>query len=407
MQLVERHIIVDTKPFEQICFNSARLYNFINYHKRQALFGYQEDFSENEVSGLCAEYNQEDYRRLPAQTAQQVIKQVFDAWRSHWAALKERKRTPSKFMAKPKPPKYKDKQGYNVATFPQNCSLKSGFMHFPKATKLPPIKTKVDNVCQVRIIPQATCFVIEIVYEKKEVMHENVKEGNALSIDLGLKNLITAIDNVGNRPFIINGGRTKSINAYFNKKKALLASYVGSRGTSNRIVGLTLKRSNKIENEMHQTSAFILKYCLANNIGTVVIGKNEHWKSKINLGKQTNQNFVSIPHAKLIDKIAYKLQLNGIKLIIQEESYTSKCDHLALEPIEKHEVYLGKRVGRGLFLSSTGKVLNADVNGAIGIMLKSKVIRECERFIRSITDTGIAFMPHKVKFMESFFLSPK
>ncbi len=122
----------------------------------------------------------------------------------------------------------------------------------------------------------------------------------------------------------------------------------------------------------------------------------------MNLGTKTNQNFISIPHAKFINKLHYKLELNGINMIVQEESYTSKVDHLAMETIERHDIYAGKRVKRGLFKSSTGKVLNADVNGANGIMLKSKVVRECGRFIENITDTGLAFRPYKVKFVQSF-----
>ena len=405
MQLVERHIRINDKAIEDICFKSARLYNFCNYHKRQAFFGNIQKFEEYELSKLLAEFNQEDYRALPAQTSQQIIKLLFKNWKSYFKALKEYKKCPSKFKGNPKQPKYKDKAGYSICIFTnQQVNLKGGLIHFPKQANIQPLKTKVDNISQVRIIPQATCFVIEVVYEKKEVKHEKIKEENVLSIDLGLNNLITAIDNVGNNPFIINGRGLKSINAYFNKKRAKLMSYVGNKGTSNRINKLTFDRNNKIENAMHQVSDFILKYCLKYNIGTVVIGKNEHWKKKINIGSRNNQNFVSIPHAKLIDKIKYKLELNSIKLVEQEESYTSKCDHLAFEPIQKQAIYLGKRIKRGLFLSSIGKTINADVNGAIGIMLKSKVIPECEKFISNIRNIGLGFNPYKVEFVKSFEL---
>lgn len=399
MQLVERHIRVNSDELEQVCFKSARLFNFINYHKRQVYFGKQKDFKEYEVSGLCAEFNQEDYRALPAQCSQQVIKQVFKGWKSFWAALKEYKKNPGKFLGRPKPPRYKDKDGYNILTFTdQQVRIKDGYIHFPKGT-ISPLKTKLDNICQVRIVPNSTCFIIEVVYEKKEAQHENVKSENVLSIDMGLNNICTAIDNVGNQPFIINGGMLKSINAYFNRKRAKLMVFIGDRGTSNRIERLTHKRNRKVEDRLHKISHFILSYCLHHGIGKVVIGKNEHWKQKINIGSRNNQNFVSIPHAKLIDKIAYKLKLNGIELIVQEESYTSKCDHLAFEPIQKQAVYSGKRIKRGLFRSKTGKAINADVNGAIGILLKSKVVRECGSFIRSITDTGLAFRPVKVNIL--------
>lgn len=222
-------------------------------------------------------------------------------------------------------------------------------------------------------------------------------------IDLGLNNLMAAIDNVGNRPFIINGRILKSINQYYNRRKAKLMSYIGDKGTSRRIERLTQKRNNKIEDSLHKISNFILRYCLKYGIGTVVIGKNEHWKSggfktpmKADTRRQNNQNFISIPHAKLIEKITYKLFLNGIATKVQEESHTSKCDHLALEPIHHHDNYLGKRKKRGLFVSSTGKLINADVNGAIGIGIKSKVVRE--DFIFNLLNTGIAQMPYRIEY---------
>lgn len=397
MQLVERHIVIDSEPLEQLCFKAARLYNFINYHKRQAFFGKQENFSEYEISGLCSEFKQDDYKNLPAQTSQQIIKQVFKSWKSYFKALKEFKKHPSKFLGRPKPPHYKKKDGLGAAYFTnQQIKLQDGFIKFPKSVNIPNLQTKVDNLCQVRIIPQATCFVIEIIYEKKDVTHENIKKENVLMIDLGLNNIVTAIDNVGNRPFIINGRILKSVNQYFNRKKAKLMSYIGNRGTSKRIEKLTHKRNNKVSDSLHKISNFILKYCLQHGIGTVVVGKNDHWKQKASMGKKNNQNFISIPHAKLINKITYKLALNGIKTIEQEEAHTSKCDHLALETIEHHDKYLGRRVGRGRFKSSTGKLLNADVNGAIGIGRKSKVVQD--DFIINLLNTGIAQMPYRIEY---------
>ena len=404
MQLTERHIIIQSEPLEQLCFKAARLYNFINYHKRQAFFGKQEDFSEYEISGLCAEFKQDDYKNLPAQTSQQIIKQVFKAWKSYFKALKEFRKYPAKFLGRPKPPHYKKKDGLGTVFFTaQQIKLKDGIVKFPKASNIPDLQTKVDNLCQVRIIPQATCFVIEIIYEKKEETHENIKKENVLMIDLGLNNIVTAIDNVGNRPFIINGRILKSVNQYFNRRRAKLMSYVGNKGTSKRIEKLTHKRNNKVSDSLHKISNFILKYCLQHGIGTVVIGKNDHWKQggfstpmKADTKRQNNQNFISVPHAKLIDQITYKLALHGIILIVHEESHTSKCDHFALETIEHHDKYLGRRVGRGRFKSSTGKLLNADVNGAIGIGRKSKVVQD--DFILNLLNTGIAQMPYRVEY---------
>lgn len=393
MQLVERHIKINDKPIEELCVKAKNLYNQSLYYLRQAIFGKIQYFSEYELSGLFAEFNQNDFRNLPSQTSQQIIKQVFKNYKSWNKARREWQKNPSKFSGKPRLPKYKKVTSEVIFTV-QQINIKDGFISFPKMTKLHPLKTNVDNICQVRIIPRASCFIIEVVYNKEEIKNGNLKKENVLSIDLGLNNLATCVNNVGLQPFIINGRIMKSVNQMYNKTKARLMSYVGNKGTSNRINRLSFYRNNFINDKFHKTSRFIINYCLENEIGTIIIGYNKQWKDKINIGKVNNQKFVSIPHSKLIDKITYKAKLVGIDVIEHEESYTSKCDSLVLESICKHEVFLGKRINRGLFQSSIGKLINADVNGAINIARKAKVINDS--VIAQIIDSGIAFMPIRI-----------
>ena len=140
---------------------------------------------------------------------------------------------------------------------------------------------------------------------------------------------------------------------------------------------------------------YIVNYCINNNIGSIVIGLNKGWKQEISLGKRTNQKFVEVPFSRLIDKISYKCKLVGISFHIHEESYTSKVDHLAFEKLGKHDVYLGKRKKRGLFQSSIGKLLNADINGAIGI--GRKVFGDF--YVSKIIDSGFAFNPVRVSIL--------
>lgn len=392
MQLVERHIVLNDKSIEDVCFKAARLYNFCNYYRRQVHFHTLEKFSEYELSGMLAEFKQEDYKALPAQTAQQVIKLLFKNWKAYFAALKAFKKNPASFTGRPKPPKYKDKQGYGICIFTgQQVKLKDGYIHFPKSVHLEPVKTKVTKAKQVRLVPQATCFVIEIVYNATPTIHE-VEKSKFLTIDLGVNNFATCISNVGEKPFIINGRILKSKNQWYNKHKATLMSYIGDKGTSNRINQLTFKRNTFIEDKLHQISRFIVNYCIDHEIGSIVIGKNPLWKQEINTGKRNNQNFINLPHAKLIDKITYKAAMAGIEVQVPEEAYTSKCDHFALEPMQHHDTYLGKRVKRGLFQSSTGVVLNADINGAIGI--SRKVFGDS--VVKQIADSGLAFNPVKL-----------
>ena len=187
----------------------------------------------------------------------------------------------------------------------------------------------------------------------------------------------------------------KSFNQWYNKLRAKLMNFVGDRGTSKRLKRLNNKRNFWIEYKIHKVSRWIINFCKKNNIGTIVIGLNKGWKQEINLGKKTNQKFVEIPFSRLIDKITYKGKLIGIDVQTAEESYTSKVDHLAFEPLEKRDVYSGKRIKRGLFQSSVNKLINADVNGAIGI--GRKVFGDF--YVNRIINSGLAFNPIRVNIL--------
>lgn len=395
MRLVERHIVRDNR-FEDICFKSGLLYNYVLYSVRQGIFS-GNYLKEYEFSTKLGRENQFDFRNLPTDLSQQVVGQVFKSIRSWVKLKKDFDKNPSKYgNHRPHIPSYKKGKKQNMVVFTTNsCRIKDGYIHFVKNI-IYPIKTKIGDskLCQVRIIPQATCYVIEVIYEKKE-QELNLNKDNVLSIDLGLNNLCSCISNVGLIPFIVNGRIMKSFNQWYNKNKAKLMSYVGDVGTSKRLRQLNNYRNFWIEDYIHKVSRYIVNYCINNNIGSIVIGLNKGWKQEINLGKKTNQKFVEIPFSRLIDKISYKCKLVGISFQINEESYTSKVDHLAFEKLGKHDVYLGKRKKRGLFQSSIGKLLNADINGAIGI--GRKVFGDF--YVSKIIDSGFAFNPVRVSIL--------
>ena len=394
MRLVERHIVKD-KRFEDICFKSGLLYNYVLYQVRQGIFS-GKYLKEYDLSTKLGRENQFDFRNLPCGVSQQVVKQVFQNIKSWMKLKKDYEKNPSKYDSRPKLPKYKKGKKQNMLVFTTcTCRIKNWYIHFAKDI-VKPIKTNIgeNKLCQVRIIPQATCYVVEVIYEKKEIDLQ-LNKSNILSIDLGLNNLCTCISNVGVKPFIVNGRIVKSFNQWYNKTKAKRMSYIGDKGTSRYLRFLNNRRSFWIDDKIHKISRWIINFCINNNIGNVVIGLNKGWKQDIDLGKKNNQKFVEIPFSKLIDKISYKGRLIGINVQTTEESYTSKVDHLAFETLEKHDVYLGKRKKRGLFQSSVNKLLNADVNGAIGI--GRKVFGDS--FVKKIIDSGFAFNPIKVNIL--------
>jgi len=358
---------------DSTCFKAKNLYNVANYLVRQQLF-YLETFlpyDGKDDSLYFQVKNHAAYKALPAQTAQQILKKLEDNWRSFFAAMKEWRVHPSKFLGIPKPPKYKSKDGRFTTFFTnQQCKVRGGYIRFPK-TKLY-VKTQVtEPLNEVRITPEGNRYKIEIVHE--HVVPELVSRASyrIASIDLGLNNLVTLTTNTGEKPVVVNGKVGKSMNHYFNKKKAKLMSNVGDRGTSDRLWKLVIKRNHKIDDQMHKASRYVVNWCVDHGIDTLVIGKNDGWKQEIDMGKKNNQNFVSIPFESLVEKIAYKCEDAGIRFVETEESYTSKCSFLDEETMEHHEAYLGRRVKRGLFRSADGTRINADVNGSYNIMRKA------------------------------------
>jgi transposase, IS605 orfB family len=274
-------------------------------------------------------------------------------------------------------PKYLDKvSGRYVATFPkQAISLRE----FKKTGKLRLSQTDIyittkitvfNSIKEVRVVPRANSYLIEVVYEVQEKQIK--KNNNVASIDLGLNNLSTLTFNTNDTPLVINGRPLKSINQYYNKKKAQYQSRLkGGRHASKRISKLTDKRNNKVTDYLHKASRLLVNQLVSKDIGTLVIGKNPNMKQDINIGKVNNQNFVQLPIMRFSEMVKYKCELEGINVIYKEESYTSKCSFLDLETICKHDNYMGRRIKRGLFVSSTGREINADVNGSYNIMLKA------------------------------------
>jgi IS605 OrfB family transposase len=384
MQLVEKHIIKKNdknwKQVDYLSFISKNLYNQAIYYIKQnyketgkflRYYDIEKYFRLNDLK------ENENYKLLPNNTSQQILMLLDKNLKSFFALLKLWKKDKKSLNGCPKFPKYKDKlKGRNILIFTKNqFNIKDGCLNFPKKTKLNNIKTKVNlkDAQQVRIVPQSSCYTIEIIYNFEEVNYELNKD-NYLSIDLGVNNLCAiATNQPGLKPLLINGKPLKSINQYANKLIAKEQNQLKknhNKYSSKNLEKIRLKRQNKISFYLHNVSKYIIQYCVNNDIKNIVIGHNKEWKQECNIGKRNNQNFVQIPFNTLIQQVQYKAKMVGINVIITEESYTSKVDHLAFEEMKHQENYLGKRIKRGLFSSSKKLLLNADINAAIGILRK-------------------------------------
>ena len=401
VERIEKHLLKNNlKEIDQLCFNSKNLYNYCNYILRQSFLKTGKLPNEYELSHQLVIEKQVDWSKMKANTNQQVLKFLYKNWKSFFETTKEYKVNPDKFLGKPKLPKYKDKEkGRNFVNFTccNKSNIKDGYFYFPKFTKIDPIRTAVrnENLCCARIVPDTNCYWLEIVY-KIEVPDKNTSiTGDYLSIDLGINNFATCYNSKNNSSFIVDGKVLKSFNQFYNKKDAELKSklkIINNQYTSKRTKKLSLKRENKINDYMHKVSAYIIDYCLENKIGSIVIGHNKSWKQNCNIGKVNNQKFVQIPFNKFINQLQYKCENFGLEFILTEESYTSKIDHYAVEEMKHQNNYLGSRKHRGLFQSNKGFEINADVNGAIGILRK---VIDNSQFIE-IVNRGVVTSPNRI-----------
>ncbi len=369
MKLTETIQVRKSKELSLLCHLAKNLYNLANFHYRQFFFHLDEFINYYDLQVILKDHRA--YKALPAQTSQQILRLVTKNWKSYWKAIKEYSKDKSKFLGRPKMPNYKRTNGESIAIFTnQNSWIKNGQIQFPKSINLPSIKTRIKQHQQIRILPKGRYYIIEIIYNKEE-KNLLLDKNRALSIDLGINNLITAANNIEQRPLIVKGNVLKSINQLYNKIRGITRSFVdSSHPETMKMNTQTKKRNNKIKDYFHKTSRMLIEYSKTNNIGTIIIGYNKEWKQESNMGARNNQTFVSIPHLKLIKMIQYKAQLVGILVVLVDESYTSKCSALDNEPIGKHDTYMGKRIKRGLFQSSKGIKINADVNGAMNILRK-------------------------------------
>ena len=378
MQLVEKHIIrlnhTLYKECDKLCFASKNIYNQALYLIRQE---YETTKTYNVLNDSYSYMKDKDcFKQLPQKVAQATLRSVHSVCQSFFGLLHSTKAQNNNV----KFPHYLHKtNGRYVATFNNQTISKKVFKKVHKI-KLSQCNiefyTKIDDFSSincVRIVPQLEQYTIEVVYTIADIKPLKSNRTYA-SIDLGVSNLATITYSDGKQPKIINGKPLKSINQYYNKRLAYYKSKletVNKKKTSHRIKRFTNKRNNKVNTYLHKASKYIVSDIQSKGITTLVIGKNTEWKTECSIGKVNNQNFIQIPHSRFIDMLSYKCEKVGIKVRLQEESYTSKCSFLDGEEICKHETYMGRRVKRGLFKSANGKYINADVNGSYNIMRKA------------------------------------
>ena len=389
----------------ELCRTAKNLTNQAIYNVRQHYFQ-EKQFLKYE-SNYHEMKNSKSYKLLNSNMAQQTLKDVNEMFKSFFSLIKLAKQGKYNFKHI-RMPKYLPKNGYAnliigminikddmILTIPYSYTFKKKY-----ETK---IQIKVPKVLEdkkikeIRIIPKfnARFFEIQYTYEIQEE-EINLNTNNALAIDLGVNNLCTCITNTG-KSFIIDGRKLKSINQFFNKQNARLQSIKDKQNIlkqTKQQYMISRKRKNRVDDYINKTCRYIINYCLANDIGTLVIGYNQSFQCKPDMSKKNNQNFTFLPFGKIREKLEYLCKRYNINYVLQEESYTSKAsffdnDELPIYNMDNPQNYefSGKRIKRGLYQTKDGYLFNADCNGALNILRKSSAVDLSILCSRGVLDT--------------------
>ncbi|MHA1690080.1 MAG: RNA-guided endonuclease InsQ/TnpB family protein [Candidatus Heimdallarchaeaceae archaeon] len=372
------------RELSKLCHLTKNLYNRGNFPIKEQLKQNNKLLFYYDLDKLLK--SEQCYKLLPAQTAQYTLKILTRNWKAYFLTLKEWKKQPNKFLSCPRSPSFKKPSGENIAGFSnQQARIVNGWLILPKKVKFT-LKTRLtaqDDLREVRVIPRGVGYTVEVVYHKHLPRTQSKKKSKKGSIDLGLTNLVTFVDNIGSRPIVIKdeGKGVKSITQYYLKEvKKLQQQYAEQqrkqlKNKSKLVYGSSFLRLRqhwrwKVKDWLHKVSHFLVNLWEKRGLHTIYIGYNPLWKQQQRLRKKTTQLFIIVPFDKLITLLTYKAEEKGIKIEKIDESYTSKCSFLDNEIAKKKVRYKGKRVHRGLFLSATELLINSDVNAAYNILLK-------------------------------------
>jgi putative transposase len=389
MRRVEQHVIEQShshyRAIDAMAFASKNLWNLANYQTRQAYI-FQKRYLASAALYPTLKHT-EAYQALPAKVANQVLIQLDQAWKSFFEANQAYRADPAQFTGRPKLPKYKHKtEGRNLLVFERGAIWKAELRQREIAVShlgvLGETKQQPASVQQVRLVPKADHYVLEVVYEAEEQRAEGLDPELFVALDPGVNVLAALTSNkTGFVPRLVSGKPVKAINQLYNKQREHIQKQLARgqepRYTSHRLDRITTKRNRRVLQYLHTASRRMIDLLVEEGIGVLVLGKNPFWKTNVELGKKHNQEFVQIPHARLLELLTYKAEARGIRVLFTEESYTSKASFLDLDPLPRYDPtqgaeqeekphFSGHRDGRWYRVKGRPPI-HADVNGSFNI----------------------------------------
>ena len=333
------------------------------------------------------------YRRMNSQVNQNAIKKTVKSWKSYFQLQKDYAVHPEKYKARPRIPGYVKNLAMTAAYTNQTAKFirKDGHVYLQFVNHRQPVLIGKESLysgmtyVKTEVKPQYGGYSILLTFKEDIILPEVPKfPKRILGIDVGVDNFCAVANNFGDIPFLIKGGAIKSMNQNFNKERSRLLSEVtkGSDSThskkeTKRLHTLSRKRETRLRDFFYKTAWYLVRYAKQQQAEVIVAGHNEDQKQNICIGRQNNQNFVSIPFCRFLDILRYTAAKAGIPVVLREESYTSRASLLDLDVIPAYKkgdttkhTFSGKRVRRGLYKTDRGLFINADINGAGNILRK-------------------------------------
>jgi putative transposase len=386
---VEQHVIEKSHPqfraLDEMALASKNLWNLANYQVRQS-FIFEHTYLDNTAIFHRIKHT-DAYQALPAKVANQVLVQVHKSWKAFFEAMEVYRAHPERFRGRPGLSKYLHKtRGRNLLVFELGCVWKAELrvreIAVSQLGRIVETKQQPTSVHQIRIVPKADHYVVEVVYQAEGKRAEGLEPDLFVALDAGVSVLAALTSNKpGFVPRLVSGGAVKAVNQLYNKQREheqkQLTKGKAPRFSSHRLDRITTKRNRRVMHYLHTASRRIVELLVAEGIGTLVLGKNPFWKQAVELGKKHNQEFVHIPHAIFLELLTYKAEAMGIRVMVTEESYTSQASFLDLDVLPSYDPtqgadqqdkphFSGHRDGRWYRVKGRAPI-HADVNGSYNI----------------------------------------
>ena len=251
MRRVEQQVIEQHHPqyrmIDQMAFASKNLWNLANYQVRQSFLLQQRYLNNAALFHLLKETDA--YQALPAKVANQVLLHLHHAWTAFFAAMEVYRQSPQRFPGRPGLPTYLHKTtGRNLLVFELGCIWKAELRHREIAVsqlgRIGETQQRPSSVHQVRVVPKAEHYVLEVVYEAEEQRGAGLDPDLFVALDPGVNVLAALTSNkAGFVPRLVSGKPVKAINQLYNKQREHLQKHLAHgkepRFTSHRLDRIT------------------------------------------------------------------------------------------------------------------------------------------------------------------------